>query len=41
MTAIQMGVDAYRYGKVMAFDPRTRRLLPSPPRHREYPPKEA
>jgi predicted dehydrogenase len=41
MTAIQMGVDAYRYGKVMAFDPQTRRLLPSPPRHREYPPAGA
>jgi predicted dehydrogenase len=41
MVAIKMGVDSYRSGKVMAFDPERRRILPAPPPHREYPPKEA
>ena len=27
MVAIKFGVDSYRQGKVMAFDPKTRRLL--------------
>ena len=41
MTAIKLGVDSYRYGKVMAFDPKTRRILPAAPPHAEYPPKDA
>lgn len=41
MVAIKLGVDSYRYGKVMAFDPATRKILPAPPPHKEYLPKEA
>jgi predicted dehydrogenase len=41
MVAIKMGVDSYRSGKVVAFDPERRRILPAPPPHREYPPKDA
>lgn len=41
MTAIAMGVESYRSGTVMAFDPKTRRILPAPPRHTEYLPDEA
>jgi hypothetical protein len=41
MVAIRMGVDSYRAGRVMAFDPLSRRILNAPPPHREYPPKEA
>ena len=40
MVAIRMGVDSYRAGRVMAFDPSTRRILNAPPPHREYFPKE-
>jgi hypothetical protein len=40
MVAIQLGVDSYRKGKVMAFDPSRRAALSSPPPHKEYPPKE-
>ncbi len=40
MVAIRMGVDSYRSGKIMAFDPERRRILPAPPPRREYPPKE-
>lgn len=39
MVAIKLGVDSYRYGRVMAFDPRARRLRPAPPPHAEYPPE--
>ncbi len=31
MTAIKLGVESYRQGKVMAFDPSVRRLLKQPP----------
>ena len=41
MVAIKLGVDSYRYGKVMAFDPVRRRILSSPPPHAEFLPKEA
>lgn len=41
MVAIKLGVDSYRQGKVMAFDPKARRILPAPPRHAEYLPKDA
>ncbi len=41
MVAIRMGVDSYRLGRVMAFDPVRRRILPAPPPHPEYLPKGA
>lgn len=41
MTGIAMGVESYRTGKVMAFDPTTRKVLPAPPPHREFVPKNA
>ncbi len=41
MVAIRMGVDSYRQGRVMAFDPARRRILPAPPPHSEYLPKDA
>lgn len=41
MVAIGLGVESYRSGKVMAFDPSTHRVLPAPPHHKEYPPQEA
>jgi hypothetical protein len=41
MVAIGLGVESYRTGKVMAYDPVRRRMLPAPPPHKEYPPTEA
>jgi predicted dehydrogenase len=41
MAAIKLGLDSYRLGKVMAFDPVRRKVLSSPPEHREYLPKDA
>jgi hypothetical protein len=41
MVAIGLGVESYRTGKVMAFDPASRRILSSPPRHKEYLPQDA
>jgi len=41
MVAIRLGVDAYRQGKVMAFDPVRRRVMGAPPRHKEYLPQNA
>jgi len=41
MTAIALGVESYRSGKVMAFDPATQRVLSSPPSHKEYLPADA
>jgi hypothetical protein len=41
MVAIALGVESYRSGKVMAFDPATRRVLAAPPRHKEYLPQDA
>ncbi len=41
MVAIRLGVDAYRQGKVMAFDPKSRRILRQVPPRPEFPPQEA
>jgi len=41
MVAIKLGVDSYRNGRVMAFDPRARRIIGAPPPHAEYLPKDA
>ena len=41
MVAIKLGVESYRQGRMMAFDPERRRVLAAVPPHREYPPKEA
>jgi predicted dehydrogenase len=41
MTAIRLGVDSYRQGRTMAFDPKTRRVLERVPPHAEYLPKDA
>ncbi len=41
MVAIRLGVESYRSGKVMAYDPENRRVLAAPPPHREYSPKDA
>ena len=38
MAAIKLGVDSYRAGRVMAFDPKTRRVIGAPPPHPEFPP---
>ena len=40
MVAIKLGVDSYRKGRVMAFDPATRRLLKDPPARRVFLPTE-
>ena len=41
MTAIRLGVDSYREGRVMLFDPQTRRVIDKPPARKEYLPQEA
>jgi len=41
MVAIKLGVDSYREGKVMAFDPNTRKLLSKPPERKVYLPEDA
>jgi hypothetical protein len=41
MVAIRLGVDSYRMGRTMAFDPKTRRVIEHVPPHREYLPKDA
>lgn len=41
MVAIKLGVESYRAGRVMAYGPARRRVLPSVPPHKEYPPREA
>lgn len=40
MVAIALGVESYRKGKVMAFDPARQMMLSAPPPHKEYPPPE-
>ena len=40
MVAIALGVESYRKGKVMAFDPARQVMRPAPPPHKEYPPPE-
>ena len=39
--AIQLGVQSYREGRTMGFDPKTRRVLARPADRPEYPPKGA
>jgi predicted dehydrogenase len=41
MTAIKLGVESYRTGKVMAFDPVGRKVLREPQAHAEYIPQGA
>jgi predicted dehydrogenase len=41
MVAIKLGVDSYRLGRTMAFDPVTRRVLSRVPPRREYLPADA
>jgi predicted dehydrogenase len=41
MAAIALGVESYRKGRVMAFDPARQVMLPAPPPHKEHPPAEA
>jgi predicted dehydrogenase len=41
MVAIKLGVDSYRSGKVMAFDPASRTMLREAPPHKEYKTKDA
>jgi hypothetical protein len=41
MVAIAMGVESYRKGRVMAFDPARKAILPSAPPHKEFLPTEA
>ena len=41
MVAIRLGVDSYRLGRTMAFDPAARRVLDRVPPHKEYLPKES
>jgi len=40
MVAIALGVESYRRGKVMAFDPARQVMRSAPPPHKEYPPPE-
>lgn len=41
MVGISLGVESYRKGRVMAFDPVKRKVLSAPPPPREYPPAES
>jgi predicted dehydrogenase len=41
MTAIKLGVDSYRKGRVMLFDPQTRREVNRAPARKEYLPADA
>lgn len=41
MAAIRLGVESYRTGKVMSFDPVSRTVLRNPPARKEYVPREA
>lgn len=41
MVAIKLGVDSYREGRVMAFDPGARRVISKPPEHKVYLPQGA
>jgi len=40
MTAIALGVESYRRGRIMAFDPGKQKMHAAPPPHKEYPPTE-
>jgi predicted dehydrogenase len=39
--AIQLGVQSYREGRALGYDPQTRRILTRLPERREYPPQES
>jgi hypothetical protein len=41
MVAIRLGVDSYREGKALAFDPASRRVLSKPPERKVYLPPGA
>jgi len=41
MTAIKLGVDSYREGRTMLFDPIAKRMIDKPPARKEYLPAEA
>jgi hypothetical protein len=41
MVAIALGVESYRKGRVMAFDPARHAILSAPLPHKEFPPPEA
>lgn len=41
MVAIRLGVDSYRLGRTMGFDPVTQKVLDRVPPHKEYLPKDA
>jgi predicted dehydrogenase len=41
MVAIALGVESYKTGRVMAFDPASKRVLTAPPKHPEYLPQDA
>jgi len=41
MVAIGLGVESYKSGRVMAYDPASRKILSAPPRHKEYLPQDA
>jgi predicted dehydrogenase len=40
LVAIMLGVDSYREGKALAYDPVGRKVLPRPPARKVYPPAE-
>ncbi len=37
--AIQLGVQSYREGRALGYDPKARRILTRLPERREYPPQ--
>jgi hypothetical protein len=39
--AIQLGVQSYREGRALGYDPKTRRILTQLPGRPEYPPQES
>jgi hypothetical protein len=41
MVAIRLGIDSYREGKALAFDPASRRVLSKPPERKVYLPPGA
>ncbi len=41
MVAIKLGVDSYREGKALAFDPNARKVLSKPPERKVYLPVDA
>jgi predicted dehydrogenase len=41
MVAIGLGVESYKTGRVMAFDPAAKKILATPTKHQEYLPQDA